>query len=158
MDVWMSEGRIDAGCQLLRTGASAWQWASEIYPQLAAAHAAGGTSPFASAETPPSRATPFDFSVDTHAGSSAGRSTHYSSAGRAGYFQTSGVSDKSKLVAGLLGLFLGVYGVHRFYLGYPLIGLLQLFTLGGCGIWSLIDSILILCGAVRDPYGRPLRD
>jgi hypothetical protein len=67
-------------------------------------------------------------------------------------------SPKSKLVAGLLGIFLGGYGVHRFYLGYTGMGLIMLFTCGGCGIWSLIDAIMILTGKVPDPQGRPLRD
>lgn len=67
-------------------------------------------------------------------------------------------SDKSKLAAGLLELFLGGFGVGRFYLGYTGMGLGQLFTCGGCGIWALIDAIQMLTGNVRDPQGRPLRD
>ena len=166
LDQWLNEGRIDAGCQLLQDGAPAWQWASDVYAHLETPHAPSNHPEFGSAPHP---APPlagshqgggFDFSVETRGGSQAGRGTHYAPQGgstrRASV--SSEQSDKSKLVAGLLGLFLGVYGVHRFYLGYPGIGIAMLFTLGGCGIWSLIDSILILSGAVRDPYGRPLRD
>ena len=67
-------------------------------------------------------------------------------------------SDKSKLTAGLLQIFVGHFGVGRFYLGYTTIGVLQLITCGGCGIWSLIDGILMLTGKVPDLQGRPLRD
>ena len=68
------------------------------------------------------------------------------------------LSDKSKLVAGLLQLFIGSLGIGRFYLGHNGIAIAQLLTCGGCGIWALIDGILILIGHVRDAQGRPLRD
>jgi TM2 domain-containing membrane protein YozV len=68
------------------------------------------------------------------------------------------LSDKSKLVAGLLQFFLGGFGVGRFYLGYTTIGVLQLFTLGGCGFWALIDAVMIITGSVPDAEGRTLRD
>ena len=72
------------------------------------------------------------------------------------------LSDKSKLTAGLLGIFLGGFGVGRFYLGYTTIGVLQLVvTLVTCGIgsiWGLVDGIMILVGNVPDPEGRTLRD
>jgi len=72
------------------------------------------------------------------------------------------LSDKSKLTAGLLQIFLGGFGVGRFYLGYTNIGVLQLVvTLVTCGIgsiWGLVDGIMILVGNVPDPEGRTLRD
>jgi hypothetical protein len=68
------------------------------------------------------------------------------------------LSDKSKLVAGLLQLFIGGFGIGRFYLGHNGIAIAQLLTCGGCGVWALIDGILILIGHVRDAQGRPLRD
>ncbi|WP_405497826.1 TM2 domain-containing protein [Nocardia sp. NBC_00511] len=68
------------------------------------------------------------------------------------------LSDKSKLTAGLLQLLVGGLGLGRFYMGYTTIGVLQLVTCGGCGIWALIDGILILTGKVPDPQGRPLRE
>jgi TM2 domain-containing membrane protein YozV len=56
----------------------------------------------------------------------------------------------------LLCFFLGVFGIHRFYTGHILIGVIQLLTLGGCGIWVLVDFIMILTGAYTDAEGRPL--
>ncbi|MBF6330045.1 TM2 domain-containing protein [Nocardia transvalensis] len=72
-------------------------------------------------------------------------------------------SDKSKLVAGLLQIFLGWLGVGRFYLGHTGIGVAQVvvtvFTFGLVGwIWGVIDGILILTGKVRDPNGLPLQE
>ncbi len=69
------------------------------------------------------------------------------------------VSQRSRLVAGLLGLLLplvGLNGVHRLYTGHIGLGILLLFTLGGCGIWQLIDVILVFAGVVRDAEGLPL--
>jgi TM2 domain-containing membrane protein YozV len=57
--------------------------------------------------------------------------------------------SKSQLVALLLCLFVGGFGIHRFYLGYPLIGVLQILTLGGLGIWTLIDLIMIITGSLQ---------
>ena len=65
-------------------------------------------------------------------------------------------ASKSKIAAGLLCFFLGYFGVHRFYLGYTTIGLIQLFTCGGLGIWFLIDLIMIFTGSLNDADGRPL--
>ncbi|BDU76901.1 TM2 domain-containing protein [Mesoterricola sediminis] len=64
---------------------------------------------------------------------------------------------KSWTVTLLLCFFLGALGVHRFYLGHTVIGIIQLFTLGGCGIWALIDFIIILVGGMKDASGRPLK-
>jgi TM2 domain-containing membrane protein YozV len=56
----------------------------------------------------------------------------------------------------LLALFAGTIGVHRFYTGHTLFGIIQLFTFGGCGIWTLIDIIMIVTGKYTDAQGRPL--
>ena len=86
------------------------------------------------------------------------------------------LSDKSKVVAGLLQLLglVGFLGIGRLYLGYNGLGIAQLIIglVGGivigmltCGIgflipvvWGIVDAVLILTDKVRDPQGRPLRD
>lgn len=72
---------------------------------------------------------------------------------------------KSKLVAGLLGIFLGGFGIHRFYLGFTTIGVVQIVvTLLTCGLgalWGTVEGILYLVGAggfTTDADGRPLRE
>jgi TM2 domain-containing membrane protein YozV len=85
------------------------------------------------------------------------------------------VGHRSKVVAGLLGIFLGGLGVHRFYMGYTGIGLLMLVlcVLGGTAglvcipvpcvgggfvwLWGLVEGIICLCGGMRDADGLELR-
>ncbi len=72
-------------------------------------------------------------------------------------------SQKSKMAAGLLGIFLGAYGVHNFYLGNTNRGILQLVltfcTCGIAAIWGFIEGILILTGSINtDANGVPLKD
>ena len=66
------------------------------------------------------------------------------------------VSPKSRLAAALLAWFLGVLGIHRFYVGKVGTGILMLVTLGGLGIWALIDFIVILVGSFKDKEDRRL--
>ena len=67
---------------------------------------------------------------------------------------------KSQIIALILAIVVGGLGVHRFYLGYTTIGIIQLLTLGGCGIWALIDIIRIATGDLGpedgSPYGETL--
>lgn len=63
---------------------------------------------------------------------------------------------KSWIVALLLSIFLGTLGVDRFYLGKVGTGILKLLTLGGFGIWWLVDVILIATDSMSDSLGRPL--
>ncbi|MBP8877030.1 MAG: TM2 domain-containing protein [Flavobacteriales bacterium] len=63
---------------------------------------------------------------------------------------------KDWLTTLLLALFLGTLGVHRFYTGHTMIGVAQLLTLGGCGIWALIDVIMIATGSFKDAAGNEL--
>ncbi|KJU85720.1 membrane protein containing TM2 domain protein, partial [Candidatus Magnetobacterium bavaricum] len=75
-----------------------------------------------------------------------------------------GLSDeytyKNKVIAGILGIFLGGLGIHRFYLGYTGIGIAQVlltFSTGLGTIWGLVEGILILTGSInKDAQGRPL--
>ena len=53
---------------------------------------------------------------------------------------------KNKTVAIILALLLGSLGVDRFYLGYTGLGIVKLITMGGLGVWSLIDLIMLLMG------------
>jgi TM2 domain-containing membrane protein YozV len=81
-----------------------------------------------------------------------------------------GVQPKQKIVAALLGIILGWLGIHRFYLGYNAIGIVQLvlglagiFTCGittfAAWVWGIIDGVMILTGSLRtDAQGVPLRD
>lgn len=62
-------------------------------------------------------------------------------------------SPKSRLVATLLCFFLGVFGIHRFYLGKTGTGILWLFTCGCFFIGALIDFILLVCGTATDKDG-----
>ena len=82
---------------------------------------------------------------------------------------------KSKMAAGLLGIFLGQFGVHNFYLGYTgkavaqllltifgyilAIFIIGIFMVAAAGIWGLIEGIMILSGSINtDANGNPLRD
>ena len=64
--------------------------------------------------------------------------------------------DKDYSATLLLAAFLGPLGIHRFYTGYIGIGLIQLFTFGFLGLWSLIDLIFILCNRYQDSKGKEL--
>jgi len=67
------------------------------------------------------------------------------------------LSDKSRVAAGVLQLVLP-FGIGRFYIGDTAIGIAQLLTCGGCGIWSLVDGIVLLVNGGTDSQGRRLRD
>jgi TM2 domain-containing membrane protein YozV len=84
------------------------------------------------------------------------------------------LSDKSAVTAGLLQLFLGVFGIGRFYIDSTQIAVAQLClglfgmffslfcffafpALIAAGIWGLVDAIMMFTGSVTDKYGRKLR-
>jgi TM2 domain-containing membrane protein YozV len=64
------------------------------------------------------------------------------------------VSNKRLAPAFLLNSLLGVFGVHRFYVGKIGTGLLQLFTFGGFGLWAIIDHFLLAWGRFTDKAGN----
>lgn len=88
---------------------------------------------------------------------------------------SAGADAKSKIVAGLLGIFLGAFGVHNFYLGYTSKAVIQVvctvvglilscigigvFVVLGIEIWGIVEGIMILTGKIAvDGNGMPLKD
>ena len=68
------------------------------------------------------------------------------------------MTTKKILPAFLLCFFLGGLGIHRFYVGKVGTGILQILTLGGLGIWALIDFIMIIMGKFKDSEGKALTE
>ncbi len=66
--------------------------------------------------------------------------------------------DSRWLTVLLLCFFLGVFGIHRFYTGHTTIGIIQLVTLGGCGVWALVDLIIIITGGFKDAQGNAIKN
>jgi len=63
---------------------------------------------------------------------------------------------KKKSTALILSIFLGEFGIDRFFLGYTGLGIVKLFTIGGFGIWWIIDIIKIANGGMKDAQGNDL--
>ncbi len=69
---------------------------------------------------------------------------------------TGNTQGKDWLTTLLFCIFLGWFGIHRFYTGHIVIGVIQLFTFGGWGIWTIIDFIMIVSGSFKDSKGNLL--
>ena len=67
-------------------------------------------------------------------------------------------SVKTSQRARLLALLLGPFGAHRFYVGKTGTALLQLFTLGGLGLWTLYDIVMIITGNFTDKDGEKITE
>ena len=66
------------------------------------------------------------------------------------------VSEKKQVIAVILSWFVGALGADRFYVGYIGCGIGKLITLGGLGVWWLVDAILFTVGSISDPNGCKL--
>lgn len=73
-----------------------------------------------------------------------------------GMEQAAMTSDKDWTVLLILSLLLGGLGVDHFYTGKIGTGILKLITVGGCGIWALIDIIMVATGSFKDSNGLPV--
>lgn len=168
LDQWHADGRITVDTQLLIDGGEQWQWASDIYPDLApqdqAPASSGGIPDFgamASGGAASSGSGAFDFSASPSSSSStsSGVSSRGKKKTKGRKGGTGQVGNKSKLIAILLALFAGGLGGHRFYLGYTGLGIAMLCTCGGCGFWSLFELIMLLTGKLdRDSDGNLLKE
>lgn len=76
-------------------------------------------------------------------------------------YQNQPVSNRTNedrwLIALILCILVGSLGVHRFYTGNIVTGVLMLITLGGCGVWTIIDLIMIAANTYRDGNGNTLK-
>ena len=70
----------------------------------------------------------------------------------------SNISERNWLAALLLCIFFGVFGAHRFYVGKIGTAILMLITLGGLGIWTVVDLIIIICQDFKDKEGKVLKN
>lgn len=150
---------MTADSQVLKHGTEQWQWATDLYPDLEEPEPAPPEP-----QLPPAA----ESSIHGASGKAAREASSTSqkskpkpttsNADAATEDQPERLSPHSKPVAFLLALTLGMFGIHRFYLGYVGLGLAMFFTCGGLFIWSITDALRILFGHVTDSEGLKLRD
>ncbi|HEX2192017.1 MAG TPA: NINE protein [Acidimicrobiales bacterium] len=136
----VERGALTRASRIIAVGSNDWT-------TVAAQESALGLSPAASAGVPP----------PPPAGAYSSAPPPPYGAGPAPSYGQPAAGEKDFLTALLLSIFLGGLGVDRFYLGYTGLGILKLVTLGGCGVWAIIDIIFIATGKLNDAQGRPLR-
>lgn len=147
LQTWVREGRIIHSTTLIEAVTGRTLRAAELPALQMFLAPPGPTEPWPAAPTP----------------GNGGAMPYPRTPGPAGAVQP---GPKNKVVAGLLGLFLGCLGIHRFYLGYTGWGMVQLLltvcTFGLLGwpiaIWGAIEGICCFAGWMNDAQGRPLRD
>lgn len=153
---------MTADSQLLLEGTEQWQWASDVYPDL--------EEPAPAPEPEPTPVTSRAAESSIHTEKETSTATSSSRSAKSKTKTVAPVDDDeeddteqrlsphSKPVAVLLAFTLGMFGIHRFYLGYVGIGLAMFFTFGGLLMWSITDALRILFGHVTDSEGLKLRD
>ena len=67
------------------------------------------------------------------------------------------VNDKNFVLVATLCFLLGVFGVHQFYCGKVISGVLMVFTIGGLGIWALVDFVIVCFGEFTDSQRRKIK-
>ena len=148
----VQQGVIGPTSRIIPEGSSEWGTVQQHEGDLGLGDASGAQAQPPPGYSPPSGA----YGAAPQGGFQPPAQGAYASPAQAPYGPP-GVSDKDFLTTLLLSIFLGGLGVDRFYLGYTGLGVAKLLTLGGCGIWSIIDIILIATSKLPDAQGRPLK-
>lgn len=157
--VWAREGRLAATTVLVERGTERQMRAADL-PALSTIL---GTAPTPRPTQPGVQIERDSFPTQTHPGQrvqTPGARPPTFQPMQMNYANGQRLSHRSKIVAGILGICLGGFGVHRFYLGYTGIGIIQLLLCctGVSAIWGMIEGIIILTGGMQDVEGRDLRD
>lgn len=149
LEEWRREGRISPECRLRSSASEDWIVPSDLFPEIVPA----APEPEPEAEEPAAEEQPVAKPGKKKAAArTRGKSEEPAEDGEEPR------STRSKAVAFVLAFFLFWTGGHRFYLGYPALGVALALTLGGLLIGSWVDAFCILFGALPDAEGRKLRD